>query len=68
MRYGVLPGAADTYHYGEALANVSNTRFREYKHWVHEGGISTPLIALGPPAFLRLATMPWNLNQRISSI
>ena len=47
--YGVLPGAADTYHgYGEAWANVSNTPFREYKHWVHEGGISTPLIAHWP--------------------
>jgi arylsulfatase len=47
--YGVLPGAADTYHaYGEAWASVSNTPFREYKHWVHEGGISTPLIAHWP--------------------
>lgn len=47
--YGVLPGAADTYHgYGKAWANVSNTPFREYKHWVHEGGISTPLIAHWP--------------------
>jgi arylsulfatase len=27
---------------------VSNTPFREYKHWVHEGGISTPLIAHWP--------------------
>jgi N-sulfoglucosamine sulfohydrolase len=47
--YGVLPGAADTYHgYGEAWANVSNTPFREYKHWVHEGGIASPLIAHWP--------------------
>ncbi len=47
--YGVLPGAADTFHaYGEAWANVSNTPFREFKHWVHEGGISTPLIAHWP--------------------
>ncbi len=46
---GVLPGAADTYvGYGEAWANVSNTPFREYKHWLHEGGISTPLIAHWP--------------------
>lgn len=29
-------------------ANVSNTPFREYKHFVHEGGISTPLIAHWP--------------------
>ncbi|MGN6545541.1 MAG: arylsulfatase [Aureliella sp.] len=47
--YGILPGAADTYHgYGEAWANVSNTPYREFKHWVHEGGISTPLIAHWP--------------------
>lgn len=29
-------------------ANVSNTPFREYKHWVHEGGIRTPLIVYWP--------------------
>jgi arylsulfatase A-like enzyme len=46
---GVMPGAADTYvSYGKAWANVSNTPFREYKHWVHEGGISTPLIVSWP--------------------
>ena len=46
---GILPGPADTYiAYGQAWANVSNTPFREYKHWVHEGGISTPLIAHWP--------------------
>lgn len=46
---GVLPGPADTYiGYGEAWANVSNTPFRLYKHWEHEGGISSPLIAHWP--------------------
>lgn len=30
--------------YGQAWANASNTPYREYKHWVHEGGISTPFI------------------------
>lgn len=30
--------------YGREWANASNTPFRLYKHWVHEGGISTPLI------------------------
>lgn len=45
----VMTGGADTYHgYGKAWANVSNTPFREYKHWVHEGGISTPLVAHWP--------------------
>lgn len=46
---GVMPGPSDTFiAYGEGWANVSNTPFREYKHWVHEGGISTPLIAHWP--------------------
>ncbi len=46
---GVMPGPADTYvAYGRDWANVSNTPFREYKHWVHEGGISTPLIVHWP--------------------
>ncbi len=44
-----MPGPEDTYiSYGAAWANVSNTPFREYKHWVHEGGISTPLIVHWP--------------------
>lgn len=45
----VMPGPEDTYiAYGRGWANVSNTPFREYKHWVHEGGISTPLIVHWP--------------------
>src|SRR4030095_13066233 len=45
----VIPGPSDTFvAYGKGWANVSNTPFREYKHWVHEGGISTPLIARWP--------------------
>ena len=47
--YGVLPGPGDTYvAYGREWANVSNTPFRENKHWVHEGGIATPLIVHWP--------------------
>jgi arylsulfatase len=34
--------------YGLSWANASNTPFRRYKHWVHEGGIATPLIAYWP--------------------
>ncbi len=46
---GVMPGPADTFlGYGLSWANASNTPFREYKHWVHEGGISTPLIVHWP--------------------
>jgi arylsulfatase A-like enzyme len=50
----VMPGPADTYvAYGRGWANVSNTPFREYKHWVHEGGIATPLIAHWPQGIKR---------------
>lgn len=45
----IMPGGEDTYQsYGVAWANMSNTPFRLYKHWVHEGGIATPLIAHWP--------------------
>jgi arylsulfatase A-like enzyme len=45
----VMAGSDQTFHtYGPAWANVSNTPFRQYKQWVHEGGISTPLIAHWP--------------------
>ena len=34
--------------YGSAWANLGNTPFRLYKHFTHEGGISTPCIAHWP--------------------
>ena len=55
MGRGVMHGPDDTYiAYGRGWANVSNTPFREYKHWMHEGGISTPLIAHWPRGISRL--------------
>lgn len=46
---GIVPGAEDTYaSYGRAWANLSNAPFRYYKRWVHEGGISTPLVVSWP--------------------
>jgi arylsulfatase A-like enzyme len=52
--YPTMPGPEDTFiAYGEAWANVSNTPFRLYKHYVHEGGISTPLIAHWPQGIKR---------------
>ena len=45
----VMPGPRDTFQsYGVPWANLSNTPFREYKHWVHEGGIATPFIVHWP--------------------
>jgi len=43
------PGPAESYRsYDTEWAQASNTPFRLYKQWVHEGGISTPLIAHWP--------------------
>ena len=43
------PAPGDSFtSYGLPWANASNTPFRLYKHWVHEGGISTPLIVSWP--------------------
>jgi len=42
-------GGADTFFsYGSAWANLSNTPWRMYKHYSHEGGISSPLIVHWP--------------------
>jgi arylsulfatase len=54
----VMPGSEETYQsYGIPWANLSNTPFREYKHWVHEGGISTPLIAHWPARITDTGTL-----------
>ena len=43
------PGSAATYLcLGPGFSNACNTPFRRHKTWVHEGGISTPLIAHWP--------------------
>jgi arylsulfatase len=55
---GALPGTPDSFtSYGRPWANASNTPFRLYKHWVHEGGISTPLIARWPAVIKRHGTL-----------
>lgn len=61
----IEPGAEDTYaSYGAAWANLSNTPLRRYKRWVHEGGISAPLIAHWPDGALdagAIVTAPFQL-------
>ncbi|MCA9996095.1 MAG: sulfatase-like hydrolase/transferase, partial [Anaerolineales bacterium] len=43
------PGSATTFmSYGLPWSNVSNAPFRLHKRWVHEGGISTPLLVRWP--------------------
>lgn len=45
----VMPGGPETFQgYGPAWANVSNTPFRKYKKFTHEGGVATPLIVHWP--------------------
>ena len=45
----VFAGPDDVWQsYGVPWANVSDTPFRLYKHFVHEGGISTPFIVSWP--------------------
>ncbi len=62
---GVIPGGADTWTgYSIEWANVSNTPFREYKHWAHEGGIASPLVVHFPKGFRakgQLRTQPSHL-------
>lgn len=68
MRLGnspeIMPGGPDTYaSYGLPWAHLSNTPFRTYKHWVHEGGIATPLVVHWPARIRKtgLRTEPGHL-------
>jgi arylsulfatase len=46
---GVMAGPADSWMaYGPEWANVSNTPYRLYKQYVHQGGIASPLIVQWP--------------------
>ena len=45
---GEVGTAESLAHYGKCWANVSDVPFQKYKGMVHEGGISTPLIAHWP--------------------
>ncbi len=42
------PSVSGNVSYGQGWANASNTPFRLFKVWLHEGGVSTPLIAHWP--------------------
>jgi arylsulfatase A-like enzyme len=45
----IYPGGEDTYaSYGLEWAGLSNTPFRRYKSFVHEGGIAAPMIVSWP--------------------
>ena len=45
----VTPGGQETFlSYGPSWAMASNTPLRRYKHYVHEGGITTPFVMRWP--------------------
>jgi arylsulfatase len=70
-RPDVEPGPEDTYaSYGRGWANLSNTPFRFYKRWVHEGGISTPLIVHWPAGGLqpRIVHTPFQLTDIVPTV
>jgi arylsulfatase A-like enzyme len=43
-----MGGPGSLFSYGSGWAGACNTPWREYKHYTHEGGISTPLIVHWP--------------------
>ena len=50
----IMPGPEETYQsYGYGWANASNTPFRLFKQFDHEGGIHTPMIAHWPRGIVR---------------
>ncbi len=55
---GVMAGAENTdVGYGKGWAHYSNVPFREYKHFIHEGGIATPLIIHWPRGIKKTGQM-----------
>lgn len=55
---GIVPGPENTYSsYGRAWANLSNTPFRLYKKWTHEGGIAAPFIIHWPAGGVQQGTL-----------
>ena len=69
---GVVLGPDDTFaSYGRAWANLSNTPFRLYKRWVHEGGIATPVLAYWPAGGLADGTIcesPYQLTDLLPTL
>ena len=59
-------GTVNSYRtYGQSWSNAGNTPFRKHKHWTHEGGVSTPLIAHWPTG---LKTDPGSLTRQVGHV
>ncbi len=62
----VMAGPVDVWQsYGTPWANVSDTPFRLYKHFTHEGGISSPFIVHWPAVIKAKEYLParWDTSQ-----
>ncbi|AMB42181.1 arylsulfatase [Paenarthrobacter ureafaciens] len=68
----IVPGPENTYaSYGRAWANLSNTPFRMYKKWTHEGGIAAPFIIHWPAGAVqqgRLVRQPLQLTNVLPTL
>ncbi len=61
----VPPGPMEGYRtLGPEWANASNTPFRKYKTWDHEGGIATPLVAYWPAGIAK----PGSITHQVGHI
>lgn len=59
----VLAGPEDVWQsYGVPWANVSDTPFRFYKHFTHEGGIASPMIVHWPAVIKNTGTISRELG------
>ena len=69
---GNPPGSAQSNVFeGQSWATLSNTPFRRYKHFNHEGGIATPLIVHWPAGIAakgELRTQPGHLVDIMATI
>ena len=70
------PGGEETFmSYDLPWANASNTPFRLFKSWVHEGGISTPFVVHWPEVLSRdnkcdeqICHSPWIMLDIVATI
>lgn len=66
---GVMAGPADSWMaYGPEWANVSNTPFRLYKQYVHQGGIASPLIINWPQGIKNKAAITRQVSHLIDIV
>ncbi|MDE0736800.1 MAG: sulfatase-like hydrolase/transferase, partial [Pirellulaceae bacterium] len=62
----IMPGPEDTYQsYGYGWANASNTPYRMFKQYDHEGGIRTPMIAHWPRGIKNPGTLVQGVSHLI---